>query len=278
MDASSSKKTEKESPHESAPPPPMILKRFEKRSSVASHPEVQVQVPAGWKVISGGGMVEYGGAGALLTKSMPLVVDGVPRGWMAASKDHLVVDPGYITAYAVALYDPTNLWKVIVNETELGTPQQHPVVTVQLEDSYALVGGGAYDMYAEPGNLLVASRPGDDGKSWIAGGKDHLVVSPANIKAYAIGLRSVLFGKPNCSLKSATSAMAQHPSQTITASPGRVIVGGGAAVSRGGAGNMLVGLVPSCNGSNFQGMAKDHLVVDPQQLTVYAIECTNVVM
>lgn len=201
----------------------MILQRFGKTSGLAQHPEVQVEVPSGWKVISGGASASYSGAGSLLTKSMPLVVNGVPKGWIAASKDHLVVDPGYVTAYAIALYDPSDLWTVIVDENELGTPQQHPVVTARLRFGYALVGGGAYDMYTEPGNLLVECRPGDDGESWIAGGKDHLVVSPANISAYAIGLRNALFGEPICSLRSATSVVAQHPSQTIYASPGSVI-------------------------------------------------------
>ena len=168
-------------------------------------------------------MASYSGAGALSTKTMPSIVNGVPRGWIAASKDHMVADPGTVTVYAIASHDPQNEWNVAVREQELGAARQHPAVTARLEDEYALVGGGAFDTYLDPGNLLVQSRPGDDGKSWIAGGKDHLVPSPANTKAYAIGLRNVKLGKPNCYLKNSTSVVAQHPNATIQASPARVV-------------------------------------------------------
>ncbi|CAG0879145.1 unnamed protein product [Darwinula stevensoni] len=201
----------------------MILKRFEQQSTFAQHPEAQVQVPAGWKVISGGAMANYSGAGSLLTKSMPLVVNGVPRGWIAASKNHFIPDPCVLTAYAIALYDPNDKWEVVVKEQELGAPQRNPVISAKLEDGFALVGGGAYDMFTEPGNLLVESRPSDDGKSWIAGGKDHIDASPAKIKAFAIGVRSVIFGKPTCSLKTSISFEDRSPSETVEASTGYAI-------------------------------------------------------
>ncbi|CAG0879144.1 unnamed protein product [Darwinula stevensoni] len=55
------------------------------------------------------------------------------------------------------------------------------------------------------------------------------------------------------------------------------MLGGGAVADRGGEGNMLVGLVPSCDGSSFFGKATDLKLPDPKKLTVYAIQCKNVV-
>ncbi|CAG0886551.1 unnamed protein product [Darwinula stevensoni] len=251
--------------------------RFQATSGIAQHPEVQVLVPSGWKVISGGAVAHYNADGALLTKSIPLMNNSVPQGWIAASKDHGNYDPHTLTVYAVALYDPNNDWDVTVNVAQLGSPVPFPEISVMLQDGYALTGGGAFDVWTGQGNLLVKSRPGDDSQSWIAGGKEHRASSPATMKAYAIGVRtSATRSTPTCALNSATSQTAQHPNVTVAATSGRVIVGGGAAVSQAsGLGNMLVGLIPSSDGSSFSAMSKDHMSYDPERLTAYAIECTN---
>jgi vibriolysin len=110
---------------------------FTATSGVAPHPQVQVTVPQGYKILGGGAFDHWTGAGNLLTASYPLSRDT----WFAAGKDHEVSAPASISAYAIALHDPNNEWDVTIKQ-ETSNPAPHPQAVAVLSDDYVLTGGG----------------------------------------------------------------------------------------------------------------------------------------
>lgn len=255
------------------------LRRFESAAAVSTarqhHPYAEVSVPHGWKVLSGGALVRFYGAGQLLTKSYPLLSGGskTPHGWRVASKDHSTADLGQIQAYAIALYDPYNHYDVYTASYTTTYLQAHPRATAYLPSGYKLLGGGVNVHWRGHGNLMVTSRPTDSLNGWIGSSKDHLVSDPSIITVYAIGIRHKtgavsLYTR----MVTAVSSKTAHPSASARASHGYAIVGGGAEVNRGGIGNMLVNLIPDFHGRSFFASAKDHLHSDPRILTTYGIE------
>ena len=79
--------------------------------------------------------------------------------------------------------DEQEIWDVVITESTSGTAA-HPSAMASVPDGYVCVGGGANDQWDGYGNLLTGTFPSDDGRSWTASGKDHVVSSPASITAY----------------------------------------------------------------------------------------------
>ena len=86
------------------------------------------------------------------------------------------------------------------------------------------------------------------------------------------------FGVLNFQLLKAASACAQHPSTTINAPKGTVIVGGGAYVDWDGPcsppsppGNLLTGMFPNETGTTWTATSKDHLQVSKARIIAYCI-------
>jgi hypothetical protein len=255
-------------------------------SRVASHPAVSVKVDNGCKLIGGGAIIDPVEPSNFLTASYPLD----PETWFAAGKDHEIISPASITAYAIGLYDPDDIWDVqIVSATSAAL--SHPKVPVGLTDDYVLTGGGAIVNYTGTGNMLTASFPranpnGDgDWYIWEAHSKDHDVVDPAQLTVYAIGirLRGAPAGSPGVRnfIVSATSPAADKP--FIGVDPGgivpdhAVLAGGGAWDEWSGAGNMLTASGPgqSSNpkggGGGWFARGSDHITQSPAPLTAWAI-------
>ena len=119
---------------------------------------------------------------------------------------------------------------------------------------------------------------------WFAASQDHLEVCPAVMKTYAIGVKwsdKALAHKPPppaqivAEISQNESNPEQHPSVTVGAPGGTVMVGGGAYDNyRGGAGNLLVQSYPA-DAETWSATGTDH--VDPSRgtLTVYAIGVSN---
>jgi len=68
-------------------------------SSPENHPTAGVSPPTGYVLVGGGAVVNYSGAGNLLTASYPRD----ERTWEARSTDHLQPDPATLDVYAVSL-------------------------------------------------------------------------------------------------------------------------------------------------------------------------------
>jgi len=238
---------------------------FIQSGQIAQHPTAQVSVPQGYKLIGGGASDNWVGQGNLLTASYPK-----GNQWIAAGKDHQDPSPSYITVYALGLYDPDDDWEVTVAQ-QTSDPAEHPQAVATLPQGYTLTGGGAFVDYGSGyGNLLTASFPNGD-SGWEARSKDHLVADPAKITAYAIGVRARANNKLRLrqTIKSATGAVAPHPSAQVCLDSGWVLSGGGAIDNWDGEGNLLTASFPlnTC----WMAKGKDHIDPSPASITVYAI-------
>jgi hypothetical protein len=144
----------------------------------------------------------------------------------------------------------------------------HPSVELTVPADYKIIGGGAFDHWIEPGNLLTASYPRGP-QTWFAAGKDHEASSSASITAFALALYD-----PNDEwdviIKSETSDPAPHPQAVATLPGGYTLTGGGAFVDWRGAGNLLTASFPSSDLS-WEARSKDHDVSDPSRITAYVI-------
>jgi hypothetical protein len=223
-----------------------------------------VTVPADYKIVGGGAFDHWSGAGNLLTASYPKG----PQTWFAAGKDHEISSPAFITAFALALHDPKNEWDVII-KSETSAPAAHPQAVATLPNGYTLTGGGAFVDWHGAGNLLTASFPTSD-LSWEARSKDHDVSDPSRITAYAIGMKPRSATKKLTHvIKSATGAVAAHPSARVCLDTGWTLSGGGALDQWNGAGNLLTASFP--NGTCWDASGKDHKVSSPAAITAYVI-------
>jgi vibriolysin len=152
--------------------------------------------------------------------------------------------------------------------TQTSASAQHPTTTLTVPSGYKILGGGAFDHYSEPGNLLTASYPLSP-TQWFVAGKDHESASPATITAYAFGLLD-----PNNEwdvvVDSNTSLKLPHPEAIARLRAGYVMTGGGAFVNYSGAGNLLTASYPDSE-SSWRARSKDHDTPDPSQITAYVI-------
>jgi hypothetical protein len=143
----------------------------------------------------------------------------------------------------------------------------HPHAEASVPFGYKLIGGGAKVNWSGAGNLLTASYP--SGRRWIADSKDHDIPDPASITAYAIGLFDP-FNRWDVQVRRATSAVAQHPSVSVSVPFGYVMTGGGAKVNWTGNGNLLTASFPSSR-RTWEVRSKDHVHPDPASITAYVI-------
>jgi len=247
---------------------PIQVQLFMQASSLAQqHPFVRVNVPSPYKIIGGGALDNWSGAGNLLTGTYPETLNS----WVARGKDHLTASPATITAYALAIYDPKNEWDVLIQTATAG-PVQWPQVVAGLPAGYILTGGGGLVQWTGAGNLLTASFPHSLSPGWVVQSKDHGITSPAWITSYAIGIRHRYGGvRLATTTKTATSAVMSHPRTFVCLDPGWILTGGGALDDwYPGAGNLLTGTCPAGERCWSAG-GKDHVYPSPAKITAYAI-------
>lgn len=249
--------------------PPIILKTFSKKGELSNRPEAKVTVRPGYKIIGGGAKIEFDKNihGCLLTESYP---DG--RSWIAKGKDHGWGNQGTITAYAIAIYDPNDEWDVRIFSAT-SSIAKYPEVRSSVDNGYTMTGGGVKSHWSGYGNVVTASYPVDN-STWEVKSKQHLKDDPANITAYAIGIKP----KTNTSNKevinrinSYTSSASETPGGSIGIDTTFKLTGGGAIVNWKGVGNILIASYPDKNSNSWKAGSKSHGAFDPATLNVYAI-------
>jgi hypothetical protein len=249
----------------------LFTRQFSNTSSVASHPSVTVTVEQGYKLVGGGAIIDPVEPSNFLTASYPVS----PVSWYAEGKDHEIISPASITAFAIGLYDPDDIWDVQFVAQNSAVLSQ-PKAAVGLTDDYVLTGGGAIVNYTGAGNMLNASFPspnpnGDgDWYIWNAHSKDHDISDPASITVYAIGIR--LRGAPVNSpgVRSFIIAQTTPPTDkpqiktdTMGTTPGDACLSGGGAWDEwSGAGNMLTASGPTRDNDWF-ARGSDHITASP---------------
>ena len=130
---------------------------------------------------------------------------------MSTHNAHYFPENTSVTAFAIALYDPDDIWEIrtiyfdkpgaaespwqslFINRAQEGQipPKDfHPLS----ESGFVLVGGGAKVQFSGKGNLLTAMFPPQNGTEWFVRSASHLESDPARISGYLIGLRSRVRG------------------------------------------------------------------------------------
>lgn len=245
--------------------PPFETKMFTASGAIAHHPKVEVEVDADCKILGGGAFVNWRGGGNLLTAMYP----ESPRKWVAMAKDHGTADPASISAWAIALHDPLDVWEVTyVSSTGSTALQPHAIVT--LPPGFALTGGGARVNWSGAGNLLTSSYP-SSAVAWKAESKDQFFECPASITVFAIGVRPRLgdIGKGTM-VFCYESDVSAHPQAKVVLPSGYVLTGGGARDNWSGRGNFLVASFPNGDMA-WEARGKDHGVSCPSSITAYVI-------
>jgi hypothetical protein len=176
--------------------------------------------------------------------------------------------PNTLATYSIGKLDVVILF-------EDSAPAQHPSVTFSAPSGYRIIGGGAKVQWQDPqpGALLTAMYPSDDGTTWTAASKDHSVPFSHVVTGYAICVTSKLRSHINDQeyiILSDESNLTAHPVETVKLPDGYQLLGGGARANYHGNGQLLTASFPQ-NGNTWYGESKDHQVSDPATLTVWAI-------
>ncbi len=252
------------------------IRLFSKQSPVPSaHPKVDVPVPKGFKILGGGASVEVVNPGNLLTACFP--VDHMT--WRAHAKDHESSSPASITAFAYALNDPNDDYQVFI-QREKSDPASHPGAIATLPDGFVLTGGGASVQYSGAGSLLTATFPNSD-RSWEARSKDHDISDPAQITAFAIGIKPRKANVPPIfhTIVNHLGDIQPHPTarvglDDVHPQPQFQLCGGGAFDQWAGAGNLLTGSFPTTTDQgnrSWDARGKDHFHPSPAAIQVFVI-------
>lgn len=201
-----------------------------------AHPTAQVMQPViGGSVILSGGIAARADPsnalnqiGQFATRTAPVIgstlrctqdpngafhctIVPAPVGWAVESKDHVVAHPGSVSTQMLAL--PTTItvgsttWEVRSGFVSATSPlASHPAIEVSgLRGDYALTGIGAtvnwkrFDTFGNQvamGNLLWKLEPRADLGGASVASKDHVLVSPATITGFAVGIKLVAPGTP----------------------------------------------------------------------------------
>jgi hypothetical protein len=248
--------------------PPTRIEMFPVESGVAAHPTAPATLPAGYKLIGGGALANWRGAGELLISSYPS-----NNAWIAQSKDHVDPEIGQptITVWAIGLYDPQDQWDVKVASSQVKyNNSDRSKVPVSLPPGYTLTGGGAMTSPENPGILLTGSFP-VNANSWQANAQDHSIKGgPGTVTAYVIGIKAKQGVTPRSKIFTRVSSIAPHPTYNASVEAGWILTGGGAYTDCPSSGNLLTASYP-LSSLTWRGEAKDHRVDCMSTITVSAI-------
>jgi hypothetical protein len=204
------------------------------------------------KLIGGGAQIRGTGAAAL-TGSSPLSAssivppDTAPVAWLADGSGNSV------TSYGIQLNDPSNLYKVVVTQSDNGFGlYSRPTARAVVPSGYALVGGGcqiktpnsqiktfdAPRKTSQNNNFVTGSFPDETEptpKTWICESQTQRKYNPGVITAYAVGIAPRSVGGADTPTVRITKAADTGPFQpTATANvfgPGFIVTGCGARVT-----------------------------------------------
>ncbi|MBR7800480.1 MAC/perforin domain-containing protein [Undibacterium fentianense] len=241
-----------------------------------------------YKIISGGANVKIG-TSSFLCGSYPQYDDNKRiNGWIAVSHD--IATPSSqddtITAYALAFYDPYDLFEVRMTEVTVGNQGiGMSKVEATLDPGYCLTGGGC--SFFCKGNLkyIISSYP--EGSSWRIAMSDYDRASEnAEVTAYALGLapssklRSEVSITKNVTKQTSSTALS-HGNMNVSLSEGLRIAGGGVSLTawNAGHGNLVQQCYPGMNNQWFEYNSDLNGSYSPVVATAYGInltvECQN---
>lgn len=238
------------------------IKIFDKTSENSDLPSVELIVDDGYKILGGGAKINSNeNPGSLLTESYPKSL----KIWRAEGKAHEVGNEASITAYAIAIYDPTDCWDVIIKTNQSSTSTR-AIAQVSLPTTFTMTGGGGRLSNKYPGQLLYGSYPLNN-HTWQVMGKDHIKPCAGDAFAYIIGI------KPNDNneyyaynrIFSETSPSSLIVNQSMNVESPFLLTGGGAMTNWTSVGSLITQTYPK-NLNEWYSAAKSHL--DPCNATI----------
>jgi hypothetical protein len=195
-------------------------------SATSANPSATATPSTSGMVVIGGGVEASApvhavgtGLGQFLTASAPVAssiyqcytstsgffCNTVASGWYGESKDHVISDPGWVAVQVLALPSSITVggatYQVVsslISQTSIR--DEHPSTDVAgLRGDYALTSIGAvanWHVFPAMGNLLWQVEPREDLGGASVASKDHVVVSPATITGYALGIKLIVPQSP----------------------------------------------------------------------------------
>lgn len=240
-------------------------------SDFTQQPRIRVEALQPYKILGGGALVKWRGAGNLLTAMYP----ESDRVWVVKSQDHRIPSPATAIGYCICakMRDGSSIpcgdYMIM---KKVSVPAQQPFTEVALPDSWLLVGGGALAAWTGAGSFLYASHPGGK-NNWIAAAKDHINPETSTVAAFAIGLKRSFLEQAGLKIVrecSTSSLVTAHPSVCCALHHGARLLSGGARTNWKGAGSLLTASYPQ--GFHIWGaQGKDHEISDPSTITAWCI-------
>ena len=163
-------------------------------------PSASVAIPTGYRIIGGGALTTYVGAGILMTQSSP-----IGNSWQAASKSQKYVDNGQVHVFAIGIstgyipeiggyIDTTYSLNPLANSTYTGSGYGTVSFSGGIPSGYVLTGVGGMAQYNGGGRLLTQIAPYSDSSldpriNVFVQSKDHGYVDSGTTYEYAIILK-----------------------------------------------------------------------------------------
>lgn len=144
-------------------------------SSSSQRPEARATCPSGYKILSGGGKINWSGAGNLLVISNP-TSPALDDAWVASGKDHVFASPATIDAYVLSINpDIPGFGRLAfeLRRTSAAAYNHTVEVTNFATDGWIITGVGAHSYYFGQGRLLYSMYPISVSQVFAAS-KDHV--------------------------------------------------------------------------------------------------------
>lgn len=153
--------------------PRMRLTLFRKEVPASQHFHGELELPAGYKILSGGVEATGQTAGNLIVSSHPEIRDG-KWVWRASMKDSRQKSEATHIISVIALWDEKNEWDVQIVRRKTGTKLPNQSQSIEAPPGYAITGGGIHIDPFEDTHVLgcgFGPAPGGDAmapRAWTA--------------------------------------------------------------------------------------------------------------
>jgi hypothetical protein len=236
--------------------------------------EALAKTEIGFALLGGGASLKQAGdMNSFLTASHVIESDE-PNQWKASGKWVHQKTNATLTAYAIGVFDPTDLLDIKVFSSR-SVSGQKPTSSTSVPAGYVMTGGGVSTDPANTNGLMLTASYPDGSSTWKGAAKDHSQKSPGTIDVFAVGVRwRNPVGKPIlCTeITSSKSQILSNPLISINVAPQAKLVGGGAFDNYNGYGNMLQESYPGPNpDSQWTASGHDCGQSNKAAVTAYAI-------
>lgn len=272
----------------------MTLACFRESFPEEQHFRRSLQLPAGYKILSGGARTLEQKAGNFLVSSYPSCDPATGRwAWHAQMKDIQNASPERHEIAVIALFDPDNQWDVRLFEKQSLVADLHNSLVAGENTGYVITGGGAqidtFSSAALTACGFIRDPAAGEGRvlsGFAASSRWCQVPAAHRLKVLAIGVLPSNGSHLESYYQVETFASAAHHNHCLQYAPkvltpllGSGLIGGGACTTPA-VRNFLTGCCPliDSNGNveGWQALSKDHIESDPTGMVMVGVGLLNV--